>query len=147
MSLLWLPRGFFSCFYLAFQLESRLLFLEAIKQNFGFRLLCDLLCMHLLQECFHEKDFLNHRYHAKRCLYLCVVEKNLRCSKLIRKVSWSTLQDEARKPVLHVYPGYSSINLPLFSHHWCTRIWYFQCFQVGRLASRSGWPTWVINRD
>jgi hypothetical protein len=24
-------------------------------------------------------------------------------------------------------------------------IW--QCFQVGRLASRSGWPTWAINRD
>ncbi|CAD6334079.1 unnamed protein product [Miscanthus lutarioriparius] len=68
------------------------------------------LLVRLPKECFHEKDFLNHRYHAKRCLYLCVVEKNLRCSKLIRKVSWSTLQDETRKPVLHVYPD--GVNLP-----------------------------------
>ncbi|CAD6334060.1 unnamed protein product [Miscanthus lutarioriparius] len=68
------------------------------------------LLVRLPKECFHEKDFLNHRYHAKRCLYLCVVEKNLRCSKLIRKVSWSTLQDETRKPVLHVY--LDGVNLP-----------------------------------
>lgn len=113
MNLLWLQIWLFSCFYFACRLESRLLLLEAVKQNFGFRLSCDLFCMHLLQECFHEKDFLNHRYHAKRCLYLCVIEKNLRCSKFICKVSWSTFQDEARKPVLHVYPG-SSTNLPFF---------------------------------
>ncbi|XP_062202451.1 uncharacterized protein LOC133904855 isoform X2 [Phragmites australis] len=62
------------------------------------------LLVRLPKECFHEKDFLNHRYHAKRCLYLCVIEKNLRSSQLIHKVSWSTFQDEARKPVLHVYP-------------------------------------------
>lgn len=72
------------------------------------------LLVRLPKECFHEKDFLNHRYHAKRCLYLCVVEKNLRCSKLIRKVSWSTLQDEARKPVLHVYPATEIVDLPGF---------------------------------
>jgi len=73
------------------------------------------LLVRLPKECFHEKDFLNHRYHAKRCLYLCVIEKNLRSSQLIREVSWSTFQDEARKPVLHVYPGFSSTYLS-FSH-------------------------------
>lgn len=105
---------------------ASLLLLEAIKQDFGFRLSCDLFCMHLPQECFHEKDFLNHRYHAKRCLYLCVVEKNLRRSKFIGKVSWSTLQDEARKPVLHVYPGclptflfFHIIGALLLKWHFC----------------------------
>ncbi|XP_066359297.1 uncharacterized protein [Miscanthus floridulus] len=72
------------------------------------------LLVRLPKECFHEKDFLNHRYHAKRCLYLCVIEKNLRCSKFICKVSWSTFQDEARKPVLHVYPANEIADLPGF---------------------------------
>ncbi|VAI29528.1 unnamed protein product [Triticum turgidum subsp. durum] len=72
------------------------------------------LLVRLPKECFHEKDFLNHRYHAKRCLYLCVIEKSLRSSPLIRKVSWSTFQDEARKPVLHVYPATEIAELPGF---------------------------------
>ncbi|KAG2623176.1 hypothetical protein PVAP13_3KG040362 [Panicum virgatum] len=72
------------------------------------------LLVRLPKECFHEKDFLNHRYHAKRCLYLCVIEKNLRSSQLIREVSWSTFQDEARKPVLHVYPATEIADLPGF---------------------------------
>uniref|UniRef100_A0A0E0MK29 Nucleolar protein 6 n=1 Tax=Oryza punctata TaxID=4537 RepID=A0A0E0MK29_ORYPU len=59
------------------------------------------LLVRLPKECFHEKDFLNHRYHAKRCLYLHVIEKSLRSSPLIQKISWSTFLDEARKPVLH----------------------------------------------
>lgn len=58
-----------------------------------------------LQECFHEKDYLNHRYHAKRCLYLCIIKKYLKLSSVVCKVKWSTLQNEARKPVLLVYPG------------------------------------------
>ncbi|CAB4318037.1 unnamed protein product [Prunus armeniaca] len=56
-------------------------------------------------ECFHEKDYLNYRYHAKRCLYLC-------------KVEWSTLQNEVRKPVLIVYPGMKLVEIPEF----CIRI-------------------------
>uniref|UniRef100_A0A0E0F9V8 Nucleolar protein 6 n=1 Tax=Oryza meridionalis TaxID=40149 RepID=A0A0E0F9V8_9ORYZ len=61
------------------------------------------LLVRLPKECFHEKDFLNHRYHAKRCLYLHVIEKSLRSSPLIQKISWSTFLDEARKPVLHYF--------------------------------------------
>ncbi|TVU51043.1 hypothetical protein EJB05_02447 [Eragrostis curvula] len=72
------------------------------------------LLIRLPKECFHEKDFLNHRYHAKRCLYLCVIEKNLRSSKKIHKISWSTFQDESRKPVLHVYPATEIAELPGF---------------------------------
>lgn len=59
----------------------------------------------LLQECFYEKDYMNHRYHAKRCLYLCVLKKHLLASSSVEKVEWSTLQNEARKPVLVVFPG------------------------------------------
>lgn len=59
----------------------------------------------LWQECFHEKDYLNYRYHAKRCLYLCVIKKHLKFSPLVQKVEWSTFQNEARKPILVVYPG------------------------------------------
>ncbi|XP_062204390.1 uncharacterized protein LOC133906481 [Phragmites australis] len=72
------------------------------------------LLVRLPKECFHEKDFLNHRYHAKRCLYLCVIERSLRSSRLVCKVSWSTFQDEARKPVLHVYPAKEITELPGF---------------------------------
>ncbi|WVZ88498.1 hypothetical protein U9M48_035015 [Paspalum notatum var. saurae] len=72
------------------------------------------LLVRLPKECFHEKDFLNHRYYAKRCLYLCVIEKSLRSSQLICKISWSTFQDEARKPVLHVYPAAEIAELPGF---------------------------------
>ncbi|KAE8655090.1 putative ADP-ribosylation factor [Hibiscus syriacus] len=62
------------------------------------------LLLRLPKECFHEKDYLNYRYHAKRCLYLCVIKKYLKSSSSIQKVEWSTLQNEARKPVLVVYP-------------------------------------------
>ncbi|XP_026393536.1 nucleolar protein 6-like isoform X1 [Papaver somniferum] len=58
----------------------------------------------LPKECFHEKDYLNHRYHAKRCLYLCIIKKYLNASSKIKKIEWSTFQNEARKPVLVVYP-------------------------------------------
>lgn len=61
--------------------------------------------LRLPKECFHEKDYLNHRYHAKRCLYLCVIKKYLKLSLLIQKVEWSTFQNEARKPILVIYPG------------------------------------------
>ncbi|XP_078173344.1 nucleolar protein isoform X1 [Carex rostrata] len=57
------------------------------------------------KECFHEKDYLNYRYHAKRCLYLCVIEKYLKSEPSICNVQWSTFSGEGRKPVLLVYPA------------------------------------------
>ncbi|KAK6258334.1 hypothetical protein SCA6_012808 [Theobroma cacao] len=70
------------------------------------------LLLRLPKECFHEKDYLNHRYHAKRCLYLCVIKKYLKSSSSIQKVEWSTLQNEARKPVLVVYPAAKLAEVP-----------------------------------
>lgn len=62
------------------------------------------LLIRMPKECFHEKDYLNHRYHAKRCLYLRVIEKSLKSCSVVRKIGWSTFQNEARKPVLLVFP-------------------------------------------
>lgn len=59
----------------------------------------------LPKECFHEKDYLNYRYHAKRCLYLCVIKKYLKRSSSFQKVEMSAFQNEARKPILVLYPA------------------------------------------
>ncbi|PON74894.1 Nrap protein [Parasponia andersonii] len=72
------------------------------------------LYVRLPKGCFHEKDYLNHRYHAKRCLYLCIVKKFLTSSPLVHKVEWSTLQNEARKPVLLVHPAMKLVEVPGF---------------------------------
>lgn len=69
----------------------------------------------LPKECFHEKDYLNYRYHAKRCLYLCVIKKYLKSSSLFQKIELSAFQNEARKPVLVLYPGENFGENPLSS--------------------------------
>ncbi|KAL6952076.1 hypothetical protein U1Q18_040932 [Sarracenia purpurea var. burkii] len=66
------------------------------------------------KECFHEKDYLNYRYHAKRCLYLCIVKKYLNLYSVSLKVEWSTFQNEARKPILVVHPATKLIGSPGF---------------------------------
>uniref|UniRef100_A0A1J3J6H3 Nucleolar protein 6 n=1 Tax=Noccaea caerulescens TaxID=107243 RepID=A0A1J3J6H3_NOCCA len=73
------------------------------------------LLVHLPKECFYEKDYMNHRYHAKRCLYLCVIRKHLLSSSSVEKVEWSTLQNEARKPILVVFPVKKPDQFPGFS--------------------------------
>ncbi|WOK92270.1 nucleolar protein 6 isoform X1 [Canna indica] len=70
------------------------------------------LLVRMPKECFHEKDYLNHRYHAKRLLYLRVIEKSLKSCPAIRKISWSSFQNEARKPVLVVSPVLKIAELP-----------------------------------
>ncbi|KDP42811.1 hypothetical protein JCGZ_23753 [Jatropha curcas] len=72
------------------------------------------LFVQLPKECFHEKDYLNYRYHAKRCLYLCMIKKYLKLSSPIHKVEWSSFQNEARKPVLLVYPAKKLAEVPEF---------------------------------
>ncbi|RDX99089.1 Nucleolar protein 6, partial [Mucuna pruriens] len=72
------------------------------------------LIIRLPKECFHEKDYLNYRYHAKRCLYLCLMKKYLERSPSIGRVEWSTLQNEARKPLLIVYPAEKLVEVPGF---------------------------------
>ncbi|KAL8507398.1 hypothetical protein ACS0TY_018083 [Phlomoides rotata] len=60
--------------------------------------------LRLPKECFHEKDYLNYRYHSKRFLYLCIIKKYLKSSSIL-DVKWSAFQNEARKPILIVYPA------------------------------------------
>ncbi|KAL6551884.1 hypothetical protein OROGR_008038 [Orobanche gracilis] len=62
------------------------------------------LFLRLPKECFHEKDYLNNRYHSKRFLYLCMIKNHLKHSYVVQNVKWSAFQNEARKPVLVVYP-------------------------------------------
>lgn len=68
------------------------------------------LFLHLPKECFYEKDYLNYRYHAKRFLYLCKIKEHLTKSPLIKAVRWSSFQNEARKPILLVYPAVKLIG-------------------------------------
>uniref|UniRef100_A0A2P2LWG0 Uncharacterized protein MANES_02G094400 n=1 Tax=Rhizophora mucronata TaxID=61149 RepID=A0A2P2LWG0_RHIMU len=70
------------------------------------------LFIQLPKECFHEKDYLNYRYLAKRFLYLCVIKKHLMSASAVCKVEWSTFQNEARKPVLLVYPAKKLAEVP-----------------------------------
>ncbi|CAA6653510.1 unnamed protein product [Spirodela intermedia] len=72
------------------------------------------LLVRMPRKCFLEKDYMNHRYHARRCLYLHVVKEHLKSSPAVRRASWSTLQNEARKPVLLVFPALELIELPGF---------------------------------
>ncbi|GJW21174.1 nucleolar protein 6 [Tanacetum coccineum] len=69
----------------------------------------------LPKECFHEKDYLNYRYHGKRCLYLCIIKKYLDSSTIAEKVEWSSFHNEARKPILVVHPVAKSAGLPGFT--------------------------------
>ncbi|CAA0839558.1 Unknown protein [Striga hermonthica] len=62
------------------------------------------LFLRLPKECFHEKDYLNYRYHAKRFLYLCMIKNHLKQSSIVQDVKWLAFHNEARKPVLVVYP-------------------------------------------
>ncbi|GER49635.1 nucleolar protein [Striga asiatica] len=62
------------------------------------------LFLRLPKECFHEKDYLNYRYHAKRFLYLCMIKNHLKQSSIVQDVKWVAFHNEARKPVLVVYP-------------------------------------------
>ncbi|BBN14117.1 U3 small nucleolar RNA-associated protein 22 [Marchantia polymorpha subsp. ruderalis] len=55
--------------------------------------------------CFHEKDYLNYRYHAKRLLYLAAIERELSKMGSFEKMEWTSLHEDATKPVLIVYPA------------------------------------------
>ncbi|KAK6150894.1 hypothetical protein DH2020_015826 [Rehmannia glutinosa] len=73
------------------------------------------LFLRLPKECFHEKDYLNYRYHAKRFLYLCMIKNHLKHSSIVQDVKWAAFHNEARKPVLVVYPAARLSDSTVFS--------------------------------
>jgi U3 small nucleolar RNA-associated protein 22 len=55
------------------------------------------------RSCFDDKDYLNHRYHAKRALYLSHVAAVLqaRAERLgIADINWDVLRGDARRPTV-----------------------------------------------
>ncbi|GJP77229.1 hypothetical protein CLOP_g7661 [Closterium sp. NIES-67] len=56
------------------------------------------------QACFREKDILNHRYFARRALYLATLARHLAQCDWVAAVEWSTLRDDVCKPILAVIP-------------------------------------------
>ncbi|GAQ85560.1 U3 small nucleolar RNA-associated protein 22 [Klebsormidium nitens] len=57
---------------------------------------------------FHEKDYLNHRYHAKRALYLAGLAKILEAEcKAFESAKVVPFRGDARKPILVLTPGKS----------------------------------------
>ncbi|KAL4426966.1 hypothetical protein ABPG77_009527 [Micractinium sp. CCAP 211/92] len=54
--------------------------------------------------CFDNKDQLNHRYHAKRALYLAHLAAALRKHPELGGLSWECLADDPRRPVLVLQP-------------------------------------------
>ncbi|MCO5585783.1 hypothetical protein L7F22_039719 [Adiantum nelumboides] len=63
------------------------------------------LAVEIPKSCFHEKDFLNHRYHAKRALYLAVLQIHLKKCSFVKGTKWTSLHQDARKPLLLVQLG------------------------------------------
>ena len=57
------------------------------------------------QECFREKDYLSHRYHVRRALYLAELARQLAGCDWVKEVRWSTFLNDPRKPLLVVVPG------------------------------------------
>ncbi|CAI5968475.1 unnamed protein product [Closterium sp. NIES-65] len=54
--------------------------------------------------CFREKDILNHRYFARRALYLATLARHLVQCNWVIAVEWSTLRDDVCKPILLIIP-------------------------------------------
>ncbi|EFJ32360.1 hypothetical protein SELMODRAFT_407792 [Selaginella moellendorffii] len=69
------------------------------------------LAMRIPKACFYEKDYLNHRYHAKRALYLAYVFKILSKCGLFKSIEWAFLHHDARKPVLVLHTASGMFDL------------------------------------
>ncbi|GLJ36464.1 hypothetical protein SUGI_0732270 [Cryptomeria japonica] len=63
------------------------------------------LAVRMPKACLLEKDILNHRYHAKRCLYLSAIKRHLHSCSVVMQIEWASFQDDARKPILVIHPG------------------------------------------
>jgi len=48
--------------------------------------------------CFYHKDYLNHRYHAKRALYLVTVATALKKTATFKQQRWEYIHDDPRYP-------------------------------------------------
>lgn len=64
-----------------------------------------------MQAFFHEKDYLNHRYHAKRALFLAGLARHLEAKcKVFESIKVVPFRGDARKPILVLTPGTCSFR-------------------------------------
>lgn len=65
-----------------------------------------------LQAFFHEKDYLNHRYHVKRALFLAGVAKALEANcSAFESFELVPFKADVRKPILVLTPGEAPIHI------------------------------------
>eukprot|EP00897_Mesotaenium_endlicherianum_P009718 jgi/Mesen1/8775/ME000524S08069 len=67
------------------------------------------------EACFNEKDYLNHKYHAKRSLYLDIVARHLAAHDDFQKVEWSSHRGDVRKPILVLTPDGQALATPQYN--------------------------------
>ncbi|KAK9814240.1 hypothetical protein WJX72_002757 [[Myrmecia] bisecta] len=58
--------------------------------------------------CFDNKDQLNHRYYAKRALYLAVVAEHLQKHAMFAAQTWELFNHDIRKPLLVITPQFGA---------------------------------------
>lgn len=66
--------------------------------------LCIDLALEIPAACLDQKDQLNHRYHAKRALYLAHLVGVLKGQPRVAAVSWDSFAGDPRKPALVLHP-------------------------------------------
>eukprot|EP00854_Cymbomonas_tetramitiformis_P017292 gene17292-20578_t len=62
------------------------------------------LAVEIPKKCFNEKDYLDHRFHAKRGIYLAHLARQLEKCPEVESCELENLGDDARKPILLVTP-------------------------------------------
>jgi U3 small nucleolar RNA-associated protein 22 len=66
---------------------------------------CVDLSVSMPRACFDDKDQLNHRYHAKRALYLAHLVAPLSDLPGVESVAWGHIADDPRRPALVLRPA------------------------------------------
>lgn len=56
--------------------------------------------LNVFQECFQDKDFMNHRYLRKRAIYLAVIAKRVREVQGIQDLKYTYQNGNSLKPSL-----------------------------------------------
>jgi hypothetical protein len=91
-----------------------------------------------LQAFFHEKDYLNHRYHVKRALFLAGVAKALEANcSAFESFELVPFKGDVRKPILVLIPGEVPIHITIDLVNWLD-LWRLEIVASGGMV-RNSW--------